>query len=104
MARSCRVFIGQMRLISRKEIGVLCVFYTQAEELRRLISTEETEIMLSGGDESKSVQIHRVEKKLVAFNDENLELLKSLAENDVSRLLGGMRDSRGPRRQTSWTS
>lgn len=88
---SCKIFIDQMRFISRKEVKVLCHFYSQIESFKAFVSEEETEIFLQCENELEISTLQKMTSKVTRFNKENLSLLLSLIENDVSQLLRHIR-------------
>ena len=89
---SCRIFIDQMRFISKSEVKALCYFYSEMESFKNFIDEEENEILLQSSSEVEALLLQKSSSAIIRFNQENLKLLKLLIENDISKLLKPLKD------------
>jgi hypothetical protein len=92
------VFLESLRYIKREEIRVLCHLYSEFEECKLYLLDQENDVVFDSrlaagatkrtgrgeeGMEMYDVVLTSIEK-ISAFNHENLKLILSLANNDVS--------------------
>ncbi|KAM0686698.1 hypothetical protein COBT_002075 [Conglomerata obtusa] len=78
----CEIFIKQMRYINREEIHLLCLIFSELENIKFYITDLENEfINLKFSEKFVNIQ------KISIFNSENLKLIKSLVKNDTDILL-----------------
>lgn len=85
----CEVFIKHMRYISRDEIHLLCLIFSELENLKYFIADLENELAINlTGKENGHVDLAKISR----FNSENFKLLKMLAANDIEKVCKRLRN------------
>ncbi|KAM0678783.1 hypothetical protein BDAP_000567 [Binucleata daphniae] len=83
----CELFINQMRYLSREEIHLLCLIFSEIENIKVYVIEQENEHDLMTLSE-KQINIQKLSK----FNGDNMKLIKSLGKNDVNNILKRIRN------------
>ncbi|KAM0675889.1 RAD50-interacting protein 1 [Gurleya vavrai] len=78
----CEMFIKQMRYINREEIHLLCLIFSEIENIKIFITELEQEFN-NVHEYENSLNIQKISK----FNSDNLKLIKMLSKNDIDSLL-----------------